>query len=739
MLKKVVVTNYKDETVTYSIVKDIRPTKNRLAVTLEDLKERNTNNGTWSGNVFTFADSDLTVTVELDGDSRITGYIASGDIDSRSHQFFIGDPIAILNGVEYKLSGCHCESASDENYSIRALGSVGSTTYSVSNVRGDTSINTQVFHGDNTITFTLRFYSFTPVTISNVRFDPMLRLASESNEFAPYDPHGGEEIGGNSDLFITSIDGLGPVKATVNMTEIPTSDGGIFNSARLTSRNIVIKALYKDDTCSIEEARHLTYKYFPVKSKVKIQVVTDTRTVDAEGYVESNEPDIFNERSGCQISITCPSAYFEGEDIEEELEYGIEKTLTYSGDAETGMEVTMGLNTYDLMSDDTITNPIVYANDKQIAINTDKMAQSVPNTSPNHLDCSLGIFGYKMSDNVELYKFLKESPVRIQEYYSNVIAIDNSTIHIFSVSKHYTFKENALGEPVIEFVDDFPDNIERFADAVFYNGAIHLLGGTNSHAHYTWDESHGWNKLSDLSFQMVLGRSAAVFDGAIHVVGGTNVTNYYGQHYAYNGSTWGTKATPPSTTQTAYWYPTALGNYLYIFDTYQRKAYKMLEGTNTWVTATAPPVKPTAEDDFFLTDGSKIHFFYSFDREHYVMNTSEEWTQLEKPPLSFKASKGCVMGTNILIFGGYQGNYFNWEPNNNKVIDRDKLVINTNKGKKSLYLYRDGNRYNILNTFESGSTWIQLMNGVNKLRYEATGEPALLDVKVKASILYEGV
>lgn len=42
-----------------------------------------------------------------------------------------------------------------------------------------------------------------------------------------------------SGLIVASIDGLGPAKAVINITDISTNDGGTFNSSRLEKRNIV--------------------------------------------------------------------------------------------------------------------------------------------------------------------------------------------------------------------------------------------------------------------------------------------------------------------------------------------------------------------------------------------------------------------------------------------------------------------------------------------------------------------
>lgn len=112
-----------------------------------------------------------------------------------------------------------------------------------------------------------------------------------------------------SGFIITSVTGLGPGKANINTSEVSTTDGAFFNSARVASRNIVIsvKYLYKD---TIEEARQTSYKYFPLKRKVTLLVETDNRSAEIEGYVESNDPDIFSKEEGSDISIICPNPFF---------------------------------------------------------------------------------------------------------------------------------------------------------------------------------------------------------------------------------------------------------------------------------------------------------------------------------------------------------------------------------------------------------------------------------------------
>ena len=179
-----------------------------------------------------------------------------------------------------------------------------------------------------------------------------------------------------SGFIITSIDGLGPVKAAVNMTELATNDGAIDNSARLESRNIVMNLQFYNDQKyvtgeTIEDIRLKSYKYFPIKRTITFLIETDNRICQTTGRVESNEPDIFQQNEGCQISILCPDPYFysAGEDgdtktvffgadpkfefpfennslTEKLIEFGTIETktegiITYEGDAETGIIITI--------------------------------------------------------------------------------------------------------------------------------------------------------------------------------------------------------------------------------------------------------------------------------------------------------------------------------------------------------------------------------------------------------------
>lgn len=170
-----------------------------------------------------------------------------------------------------------------------------------------------------------------------------------------------------SGFVIKSITGIGPGEADINTTEISTNDGSVFNSAKKPERDIEIniKYLWKD---TIEEARHLSYKYFPLKKKVTLLFETDDRTAEIEGYVKKNEPNIFSKTETTDIIIRCPDPFFysaeknttvfsgiepmfefpfSNESLTESLiEISIirnftEKTIFYEGDSEIGVTITI--------------------------------------------------------------------------------------------------------------------------------------------------------------------------------------------------------------------------------------------------------------------------------------------------------------------------------------------------------------------------------------------------------------
>ena len=165
-----------------------------------------------------------------------------------------------------------------------------------------------------------------------------------------------------SGFLVKSITGLGPINANINTTELST-DGSIFNSARISSRNIVMDLAFLWNP-TIEEMRLKSYKYFPVKKPIVFKIETDSRVCEIVGYIESNEPAIFSSQCGCQVSIICPEPYFQSVEINTTIFYGVEpmfefpfestedgeietgniknkseEVVTYYGDADTGVSI----------------------------------------------------------------------------------------------------------------------------------------------------------------------------------------------------------------------------------------------------------------------------------------------------------------------------------------------------------------------------------------------------------------
>lgn len=166
-------------------------------------------------------------------------------------------------------------------------------------------------------------------------------------------------------FIIGEVTGLGPPEADIHRSEVATNDGSKFNSSRAKERNIVLP-LYFTPIPTIEDARQKSYKYFPLKRYVTLRVLTENRECEIDGYVERNDPDIFTDRSGTQISIICPVPYFRAinetvttfagaapafefpfsnESLDEKIiEFATimtkaENIVRYDGDAENGVQI----------------------------------------------------------------------------------------------------------------------------------------------------------------------------------------------------------------------------------------------------------------------------------------------------------------------------------------------------------------------------------------------------------------
>lgn len=114
-----------------------------------------------------------------------------------------------------------------------------------------------------------------------------------------------------SDFQIVNISGLNPSNAQINRSTVAGLDGSRFNSSKLEERNIVITLKLNGD---IAQNRIRLYSYFNTKQWCKLYYQNELRNVYIEGWVETVEVDLFTNSETMQISIVCPNPYFKALD-----------------------------------------------------------------------------------------------------------------------------------------------------------------------------------------------------------------------------------------------------------------------------------------------------------------------------------------------------------------------------------------------------------------------------------------
>ena len=133
----------------------------------------------------------------------------------------------------------------------------------------------------------------------------------------------------SSGFQVLGIDGLGPSKATINITEIPTLDGGNVNSTRVVSRNILFR-LQLMEKPTIQAMRRLSYRYFPNKAQISILIDTEDRLLQTYGHVEDNDVNIFGaDPEKANISVICANPYFFSPEMTTNLFSGIDPAFTF--------------------------------------------------------------------------------------------------------------------------------------------------------------------------------------------------------------------------------------------------------------------------------------------------------------------------------------------------------------------------------------------------------------------------
>lgn len=114
-----------------------------------------------------------------------------------------------------------------------------------------------------------------------------------------------------------------------------------------------------------------------------------------------------------------------------------------------------------------------------------------------------------------------------------------------------------------------------------------------------------------------------------------------------------------------------------------------------------------------------------------VVNTGEIATGLL---ITMNALKDGI--ENPTIYNVETGEYLRIETTLN---ESDTLIINTNKGKKSVTKIVNGEKINLINFVSGSSTWLQLESGYHDFTYDADSFDYELKVLFEFNIQYEGV
>ena len=84
-------------------------------------------------------------------------------------------------------------------------------------------------------------------------------------------------------------------------------------------------------------------------------------------------------------------------------------------------------------------------------------------------------------------------------------------------------------------------------------------------------------------------------------------------------------------------------------------------------------------------------------------------------------------------------NTLEWFKLNITLNEGEQVIINTNKGHKSIKKVVNGIVSNAFNNLEAGSTWLQLEVGQNLFFYEADENEEHINIQIESETLYEGV
>jgi hypothetical protein len=114
-------------------------------------------------------------------------------------------------------------------------------------------------------------------------------------------------------LQVRGLDGLEPVKATVNTSPFGSEDGEFYTGSSVGKRNIVMTVGFNPDWINhtVSSLREKLYGYFMSKQPVTMRFFRDDGpAVEIHGYSEGCTPNIFSQDPEVQISVICPMPDF---------------------------------------------------------------------------------------------------------------------------------------------------------------------------------------------------------------------------------------------------------------------------------------------------------------------------------------------------------------------------------------------------------------------------------------------
>jgi hypothetical protein len=209
---------------------------------------------------------------------------------------------------------------------------------------------------------------------------------------------------------IRNIDGLDPVKATINTSQYGSIAGADYVGGSVPPRNIVVTLHPNPDwkDWTHESLRRLLYAYFMPDRPIRLEFFSDDVVpVMIEGHVEGIETNIFSRDPELIISIICPDPYFTalspvvltGNTIRPG---GTEEEILYNGNIETGIRLKV----------DAVTAP----NPSYITVKIGDVAAS----------------NLTVSATVDDFKYLDLSSVQMQKHVQNVSLTDGSITSLLS-------------------------------------------------------------------------------------------------------------------------------------------------------------------------------------------------------------------------------------------------------------------------------------------------------------------